>query len=63
MEERRKEVVNQALVRLCKEKDRVWKNLIKTLPKLIEEFQWTRLCDLTKYDTRVVEEIRKFHLE
>jgi hypothetical protein len=32
IEERKQEVVNRASVRLCKAKDKVWKNLVKELP-------------------------------
>jgi len=37
IEEWKQEVVNQALKRLCKEKDKVWKKLMKELLKLVED--------------------------
>jgi hypothetical protein len=55
--ERKQEVTNQALVRLCKKKDKVWAQLIKQLPKLVEMHHWNRLCLYAKWDSRVVEEI------
>jgi hypothetical protein len=63
IEERKKEVVNKALERLCKAKDKVWKKFIKELPKLVKEHHWNRLCLYAKWDSRVVEEIPKYRVD
>ena len=48
IEEQKQEVVNQALVRLCKAKDKVWKNLMKELPKLVEDHHWKPTLSICK---------------
>jgi len=63
IEERKQEVVNQALKRLCKEKDKVWKTLMKELPKLVEDYHWNRLCLYAKWDSRVVEVIPLYRVD
>jgi hypothetical protein len=55
IEERRVQVTNQALVRKCKEMDKIWATFIKQLPKLVENYLWDRLCLQARYDSRVVE--------
>jgi hypothetical protein len=55
--EQKQEVTNQALVRLYKKKDKVWAQVIKQPPKLVEMHHWNRLCLYAKWDSRVVEEI------
>jgi hypothetical protein len=63
IEERKKEVVDKALKRLCKAKGKVWKKFIKELPKLVKEHHWNRLCLYAKWDLRVVEEIPKYRAD
>jgi hypothetical protein len=63
IKEQKQEVVNQALKRLCKEKDKVWKNLIKQLPKLVEDHHWNRLCLYAKWDSSIVEEIPLYRVD
>ena len=54
IEERKKEVVNKSLERLCKAKDKVRKKFIKELPKLVEEHHWNQFCLYAKWNSRVV---------
>lgn len=54
IEEKRKDVVNQALKRLVKEKDKIWKSIIKELPKYVEGLQWDQLYYIIQYNTDVV---------
>jgi hypothetical protein len=55
IEERRVEVTNQALVRKCKQMDKIWTKFMKELPKLVEDHLWNRLCHQARYDSRVVD--------
>ena len=55
IEERRVEVTNQALVRKCKQMDKIWTKFMKELPKLVEDHLWSRLCRQARYDSRVVD--------
>jgi hypothetical protein len=57
IEEQKQEVVNQALIRLCKKEDKVWKAFIKMQPKLVEDHRRNQLCLHAKWGTEIVKVI------